>query len=74
MESHLVHAGVERTENDTEWTGKDNEHYLADFERVWALFLGNLKGEHKQNFREEIDYRLDLAFRHCGTLGKEFIR
>jgi hypothetical protein len=73
MESHLVHAGEERTEGNIVWTGEDNENYLKDFEGAWALFLGNLKEEHKQNFRNEIDHRLDSEFRHCGTLGKEFI-
>jgi len=73
MEGHLMHSGKGRTEGLVSWTGEDNAHYLADFENAWALFLGNLKDEHKETFRDEIHHRLDSEFRHCGTLGKEFI-
>jgi hypothetical protein len=73
METHLLHAGSARTDGDTVWTGRDNAHYLADFEGAWELFLRNLKDEHKEIFRDEIDHRLSSEFRHCGTLGKEFI-
>jgi hypothetical protein len=73
--NHISYMQVKcaQTEGNVVWTGKDNDKYLSDFEGAWSLFLGNLKDEHKQNFKDEIDHRLDSAFRHCGTLGKEFI-
>jgi hypothetical protein len=73
MEGHMVHVGGDRTENEVVWTGDDDKLYLADFQGAWAAFLGDVKDEHKEIFREEIDLRLDSEFRHCGTLGKEFI-
>ena len=36
--------------------------------------MRSLKPEHRDTFRDEIDFRLrDPEFRICGTLGKEFI-
>ena len=36
--------------------------------------MGNLKPQHRDIFREEIDFRLqDQEFAFCGTLGREFI-
>jgi len=40
---------------------------------MWEVMLKNLQDKHKEIFREEIAHRLDSEFRHCGTLGKEFI-
>jgi hypothetical protein len=74
MEGHIMHYGDDRTKNEVEWTGKDDMLYLADFEAAWRVMMGDLKGEHKDIFRDEIDDRLrEDAFHNCGTLGKEFI-
>lgn len=73
MNIHLMHVGGSRTVRKVVWTGKDDALYLADFEEAWAKFLGNLKPEHRDIFRDEIDYRLASEFRHCGDLGKQFI-
>jgi hypothetical protein len=36
--------------------------------------MRSLKPEHKDIFRDEIDFRLsDAEFKFCGSLGKEFI-
>jgi hypothetical protein len=73
MEIHLLHSGDQRTEREVVWTGENNGFYLADFESAWALLMGNLKDEHKKNFKDEIDHRVNSEFRHCGDLGKHFI-
>ncbi len=74
MNIHLMHVGGERATRDVVWTGADDKLYLEDFENAWELFLKNLKDKHKAIFKDEIEYRLNSEFRHCGTLGKEFIR
>jgi hypothetical protein len=73
MEGHMMHVGGDRTENEVVWTGVDDKLYLADFQNAWATLMRNLKPEHKDIFREEIEHRLDSEFRHCGSLGKELI-
>lgn len=73
MDAHMLHVGAGRLTNEVRWTGGSDRLYLADFQEAWRIMLGNLKAEHKPVFREEIDHRLDSEFRHCGTLGKEFI-
>jgi hypothetical protein len=74
MQGHLLHVGGDRLENVVEWTGADDKEYLADFQNAWKSLLGNLKQEHRNVFREEIDLRLEhKEFQFCGSLGKEFI-
>ncbi len=74
MEGHLLHVGGDRTENEIEWTGADDKEYLADFQNAWVALMKNLKPEHKDVFRDEIDFRLtDAEFQFCGSLGKESI-
>jgi hypothetical protein len=73
MEIQVLHVGVTRTTRQKVWTGSDDKLYLADFEGAWATFLGKLRTEHKDVFRDEIDHRLNSEFRHCGSLGREFI-
>jgi hypothetical protein len=73
MEGHMVHVGRDRLTNTVEWTGKDDDLYLADFENAWRSMMENLKPQHRDRFREEIDLRLtDPEFALCGTLGKRF--
>jgi hypothetical protein len=73
MEIHIMHVGGDRVTRNIVWTGADDKLYLEDFQMAWATFLANLKHEHKELFKDEIDHRLDSEFRHCGSLGKEFI-
>jgi len=74
MEGHLMHVGGDRLENDVEWTGADDKEYLVDFQNAWKTLMANLKPEHRNVFREEIDFRLlEPEFKFCGTLSKEFI-
>lgn len=73
MDIHLLHVGGDRTTRDVAWTGDDNDCYLEDFEGAWALFLANLKPKERGIFRDEIDYRLNSEFSHCGDLGRQFI-
>lgn len=73
MNTHLLHVGCGRVTNTKVSTGANDRAYLAEFQRMWENMLTNLKDEHKENFREEIEHRLDSEFRHCGTLGKELI-
>ena len=71
----MLHVGGGRVSNKKESTGADDKSYLAEFRSMWEKMLRNLKDPHKDVFRDEIQYRLDHPgdFKHCGTLGKEFI-
>jgi hypothetical protein len=70
----MVHVGKDRLTNETEWTGKDDDLYLTDFQNAWRSMMENLKPQHRDVFRDEIDYRLtDPEFKLCGSLCKEFI-
>jgi hypothetical protein len=74
MNAHMLHVGAGRVRNTIIMDGHDDPQYLADFEEAWGLLMGNLKPEHKDVFRDEIDYRLtNPTFRICGSLGKELI-
>jgi hypothetical protein len=74
MGAHMLHVGAGRVDNTIIMDGHDDRLYLADFQEAWGLLMGNLKTEHKDVFREEIDYRLtNPAFAICGSLGKELI-
>jgi hypothetical protein len=74
MEGHMMHVGGDRLDNEVVWTGADDQEYLADFQNAWMAFMGNLKLQHRDIFREEIDFRKqDREFAFCGTLGREFI-
>ena len=74
MEGHMMHVGGDRTANEVVWTGADDKKYLADFQNAWAALMKNLKPEHRNAFRDEIDFRLlDVEFKFCGSLGRELI-
>jgi hypothetical protein len=74
MEGHMMHVGGDRLDNEVVWTGADDQEYLADFQNAWKALMSNLKPQHRDIFREEIDFRLqDREFAFCGTLGREFI-
>ena len=75
MNTHMLHVGGGRVTNTKESKGADDKDYLAEFQGMWEKMLRNLKDQHKEIFRDEIQYRLDYPgeFKHCGTLGKEFI-
>lgn len=74
MEGHLMHVGGDRLENQVVWTGADDKEYLADFQNAWTAFMKSLKPEHRDAFREEIDFRLlNPEFQICGSLSREFI-
>ena len=74
MESHMMHVGGDRLDNEIVWTGADDQEYLADFQNAWKALMANLKAQHCDIFREEIDFRVqDREFAFCGTLGREFI-
>jgi hypothetical protein len=75
MNTHMLHVGGGRVSNETKSTGANDKSYLAEFQGMWEKMLGNLKDQHKDVFRDEILYRLEYPgeFKHCGTLGKEFI-
>jgi len=76
MNTHMLHVGSGRLTNTKNSTGADDRSYLFEFEGMWEQMLRNLKDQHKQLFKEEIQYRLEFppgAFAHCGSLGKEFI-
>jgi len=74
MEGHMMHVGGDRLDNEVVWTGADDQDYLADFQNAWMALMGDLKPQHRDIFREEIDFRLqDREFAFCGTLGREFI-
>ena len=54
--------------------GRDDIQYFADFEGAWQTLMKSLKPQHREIFRDEIDFRLqEREFQFCGTLGKEFI-
>jgi hypothetical protein len=73
MEGHLLHVGGDRTRGVVSWTSRDDEKYLDDFGEAWRTLMTNLKPEHREVFRDEIEHRVDSEFRHCGSLGREFI-
>jgi hypothetical protein len=73
MEIHIMHVGGSRTTREVVWTGSDDPLYLADFEAAWKKFLSNLTPYYGGRFKNEIDYRLNSEFRHCGDLGRPFI-
>jgi hypothetical protein len=74
MNTHMLHVGGGRITNKKVSTGEDDRKYFSDFENAWEAMMGNLKPEHRDVFRNEIDFRLtDREFQFCGTLGKEFI-
>jgi hypothetical protein len=52
-----------------------SDRLLAEFQGMWEKMLRSLKDQHKEIFRDEIQYRLDYPgeFKHCGTLSKEVI-
>jgi hypothetical protein len=74
MNAQLLHVGAGRVNNTIPLDGAKNPVYLADFENAWKLFMSSLISQHRDIFRDEIDYRLtDAHFTICGSLGKEFI-
>ncbi len=73
MNTHMLHVGGGRVTNTKRSTGADDTLYLAEFQTMWKHMMQNLRDKHKDIFRDEIDFRLNSEFRHCGTLGKEFI-
>ncbi len=74
MNDQLLHVGVRRVNNTIPNDGTKNPVYLTDFENAWKAFMSNLNQQHRDIFRDEIDYRLtDAHFTICGSLGKEFI-
>jgi hypothetical protein len=73
MNVHLLHVGGRRTVGKVAWAGTHNALYLDDFEKAWETFLKNLKPKHKVIFLDEIEYKLNSEFRHCGDLGKHFL-
>ena len=69
-----MHVGAGRVINTKVSTGGEDSRYLADFEEAWMLLMKNLKPQHRNIFKDEIDYRLSAPeFHNCGTLGKEYI-
>lgn len=74
MNSHLLHVGAGRLTNEIVNDGKNDKQYFDDFEGAWQGMMRSLKPEHRDIFRDEIDFRLrEHEFAFCGTLGKEFI-
>ena len=74
MNAHLLRVGMERIDNEIINDGKHDKKYFEDFESAWQTLMRSLKAEHRDIFREEIDFRLqDREFAFCGTLGREFI-
>lgn len=74
MNAQLLHVGAGRVDNTIPNDGVKTVDYLADFENAWKTFMSSLNLQHRDIFRDEIDYRLtDPHFMICGTLGKEFI-
>lgn len=73
--THMLNVGGGRLTNTKESKGVDDKDYLAEFQGLWVHMLRNLKDQHKDVFRDEIQHRLDFPgeFKHCGTLGKEFL-
>ena len=75
MNTHTLHVGGARVTNTKESKGADDKQYLAEFQGMWEKMLRNLKDQHKDIFRDEVQYWIDHPgeFRHCETPGKEFI-
>lgn len=74
MNGHLLHVGESRLTNEKVSTGAGDQDYFSDFQKAWEAMMKRLKPEHRDIFRDEIDFRVsDPEFRFCGTLGKEFI-
>ena len=74
MNAHLLHVGMDRMDNEIINDGRNDKQYFADFEGAWQTLMKSLKPQHREIFRDEIDFRLqDREFQFCGTLGKEFI-
>ena len=73
-EGHLIHVGMDRIDKKLSRTGRMTKSIFADFENAWKTLMSDLKPQHRDIFREEIDFRLqDREFAFCGTLGREFI-
>lgn len=74
MNAHLLHVGMDRMDNEIANDGRNDKKYFEDFEGAWQTMMRSLKPQHRNIFREEIDFRLsDPEFTFCGTLGREFI-
>jgi hypothetical protein len=74
MNAHLLHVGMDRMDNEIVNDGRSDAKYFGDFEGAWQTMMCRLKPQHRDIFRDEIDFRLsDLEFTFCGTLGREFI-
>jgi len=74
MNDQLLHVGMRRVHNTIPNDGAKNVEYWADFEGAWQMFMSSLNPQHRDIFRDEIDYRLTNSHFHiCGTLGKEYI-
>jgi hypothetical protein len=74
MSAHLLHVGGSRLTNEQVSTGVGDQNYFGDFQNAWEAMMKSLKPEHRDIFRDEIDFCLsDPELRFCGTLGKEFI-
>jgi hypothetical protein len=74
MNAQLLHVGESRLSNEKISTGNRDSNYFGDFQNAWEAVMKSLKPEHRDVFRDEIDFRLsDVEFEFCGTLGKEFI-
>ena len=74
MNAHLLHVSMARIDNEIINDGRHDKKYFEDFESAWQTLMRSLKAEHRDIFREEIDFRLqDREFAFCGTLGREFI-
>jgi hypothetical protein len=74
MNAHLLHVGMGRMDSEIINDGRNDKQYFADFEGAWQTLMKSLKPQHREIFRDEIDFRLqDREFQFCGTLGKEFI-
>jgi hypothetical protein len=70
----MLHVGAGRVNNTIIMDSHNDPKYSADFEQAWGLFMSNLKPEHKDIFRDQIDYRLtNPTFGICGSLYKELI-
>ncbi len=76
MQGYLLHVGRDRIHSKGKiipWTGANNKQYLDDFQGAWEKLMRDLKPEYRESFKQEIASRIASEFRHCGTLGREFI-
>jgi hypothetical protein len=72
MNAQLLHVGESRLTNEQVSTGAGDLHYFGDFQNAWEAMMKSLKPQHREIFRDEIDFRLSAAeFTFCGTLGKD---